>query len=81
MWISLPIAATNGWRTLSGVGWTWKKNRDFLYHAMNNVRAGKARIFDVGFDAASRAKFGKSALGKDRITNKEIKVSWNCKLS
>jgi hypothetical protein len=51
----IGVAAKRGWRWL-GKGsrsdwiWDWKKNRDFLYHAMKNARDGKSRIFDIGFD-------------------------------
>jgi hypothetical protein len=49
------VASKRGWRWL-GKGsrskwiWDWKKNGDFLYHAMKNARDGKARILDIGFD-------------------------------
>ena len=51
----IGVASKRGWRWL-GKGsrsdwiWDWKKNRDFLYHAMKNAREGKARILDIGFD-------------------------------
>jgi hypothetical protein len=46
----MGLAGQRGWRWLNVAGWDWKKNRDFLYHAMKNAKGGKARILDIGFD-------------------------------
>ncbi|MFM9961275.1 MAG: polymorphic toxin-type HINT domain-containing protein, partial [Planctomycetaceae bacterium] len=58
----IGLAAQRGWRWLSGRNWNWKRNRDFLYHAMDNVRKGNARILDIGFDAAKGFKAGSITL-------------------
>jgi hypothetical protein len=67
----IGVAAKRGWRWL-GKGsrsdwiWDWKKNRDFLYHAMKNARDGKARILDIGFDPAKGFK-GKFTLDEMKL--------------
>jgi hypothetical protein len=62
------VARANGFRTLKEVGWSWKRNRDFLYYAAQNTRNGRARIYDIGFDPE------KGYHGPKTITTKEMKL-------